>query len=128
MSELFPTHPEQFINPVIAAVVAQLVALWIGQYLREWRWKDLLGLAITFAILLAARLSIPPAAGGPLPLGEAGVRAGVTASDLFVVLWLSFVGASIATFGYETVMNLLGMANRGPRAQSSREVLGQFWR
>jgi TctA family transporter len=113
MGELFPTQPEGLLNPVIAAVVAQLIALWLASYLKDWRWKDLLCLALTCAVLVAARV--------------AGQTSSLTYGDVFSALWMGFVGASIATFGYETVMNLLGMVNRGPRATDSvRQTLGKI--
>lgn len=114
MGELFPTQPEGLLNPVIAAVVAQLIALWLASYLKDWRWKDLLCLALTCAVLLAARIA-------------GGQAESLTYNGVFSALWLGFVGASIAAFGYETVMNLLGMVNRGPRATDSvRQTLGKI--
>jgi ABC-type Fe3+-siderophore transport system permease subunit len=119
MDELFPTQPEGLLNPLIAAVAAQLVALWLASYLKDWRWKDLLCLAITCAVMLAATLT-QPLPGGEGVAGSLGVR-------VFSALWLGFVGASAATFGYETVMNLLGVINRGPRAtEAVRQTLGKI--
>jgi hypothetical protein len=34
----------------------------------------------------------------------------------FAAILLGFLGASVATFGYETVVNLLGKAGVGPRS------------
>jgi len=110
----FPITPDGFLNPYIAALVAQMIALWLRQYLNDWRWRDILLLLLCITVQLCAA-----AASSHLNTSE----------ELFSVIWLGFIGASVATFGYETIVNLLGILNGGPRATMKlRAKLGLHWR
>ncbi|MDI7277612.1 MAG: hypothetical protein QME94_16665 [Anaerolineae bacterium] len=95
--ESIPLEPGGFLSPVAAAALAGLLAQWLKAYLPDWRFTNLFVLALAVAAELAAAW-------------VAGTRAWWAAA------WLGFLGASIATFGYEAVMNLFGLAGAGPRA------------
>jgi hypothetical protein len=93
----FPLDPEGMLNPAVAAALAALLAQWLKAYLPEWRFTNLLVLGLAIAVELAAAwLS--------------------GAHNWWTAAWAGFIGASVATFGYETVMNLLGIAGAGTRA------------
>ena len=99
--DTFPLDPGGLLNPVAAAALAGLLAQWLKAYLGEWRYTNLLVLALAATAELAATwLS--------------------GAHNWWGALWVGLLGASIATFGYETVRNLSGLAGAGPRA--SREL------
>ncbi len=91
----FPLDPGGLLNPAVA--LAGLVAQWLKAYLPEWRYTNLLVLGLAIAAeLVATWLS--------------------GAHNWWGALWVGFLGASVATFGYETIRNLAGLAGAGPRA------------
>lgn len=92
----FPLDPSGMLNPLAAAAVAALLAQWLKGYLPEWRYTNVLVLLLAIGIEVAAA-------------ALAGSR------NWWLACWSGFLGASIATFGYETVLNLLGVAGGGPR-------------
>jgi glucan phosphoethanolaminetransferase (alkaline phosphatase superfamily) len=82
-----------------AATLCAIFTQWLKQYLADWRWTNLLALAITIAFCEAAMVLSGPATG----------------ERAFDALITAIAGASLATFGYETIVNLLGMVGVGPR-------------
>lgn len=94
----FPLNPDGMLNPAVAAALAALLAQWLKAYLPEWRFTNLLVLGLAIAVELAAAWL-------------SGTH------NWWVAVWAGFIGASVATFGYETVMNLLGLAGAGARVQ-----------
>ena len=110
----FPFTPDGFLNPVVAALVGQILRLWLQHYLGDWRWRDAFLLLLCVAVQLTAGLA-------------AGALA--TPAAWFSAIWLGFLGASVATFGQEAILNLLGLLEAGPRGtQALRARLGQDWR
>lgn len=93
-----PLDPAGLLNPAVAALLAGLLAQWLKAYLPEWRYTNLLVLALAVAAELAAT-----------------ALAGTC--DWWGAAWAGFLGASAATFGYETVQNLSGAAGLGARAK-----------
>lgn len=92
----FPLEPESMLNVAAAAALAALLTQWLKVYLPEWRYTNLLVLGLAVGIeLSAAWLS--------------------GAHTWWGAVWAGFIGASVATFSYETVMNLLGVAGAGAR-------------
>ncbi len=96
--ETFPLDPGGFLSPAVAAAMAGLLALWLKSYLPEWRYTNLLVLALAIAAELAAT-----------------ALAGTC--NWWGAAWAGFLGASLATFGYETLQNLRGAAGYGARAR-----------
>jgi hypothetical protein len=94
-----PLDPGGLLNPLMAAALAGLLAQWLKAYLPDWRFTNLLVLALAIAVEVCAAWL-------------AGTQAWWSAA------WLGFLGASIATFGYEAVLNLFGLAGAGPRANT----------
>ena len=85
--DTFPLDPGGLLDPVAAAALAGLLAQWLKAYLPDWRYTNLLVLGLAVAVELAA--------------------AAVSGTgNWWSALWAGFLGASIATFGYETVRNL----------------------
>lgn len=95
--DTFPLDPAGFLSPVAAAALAGLLAQWLKVYLPEWRYTNLLVLALAVGAELVATW-------------VAGTH------NWWGAVWVGFLGASLATFGYETVRNLAGAAGFGPRA------------
>jgi hypothetical protein len=94
-----PLDPGGLLNPLAAAAMAGLLAQWLKAYLPDWRYTNVLVLVLAVAVELCAAWL-------------AGTHAWWSA------VWIGFVGASIATFGYEAVMNLFGLAGAGPRTKA----------
>jgi len=99
--DTFPLDPGGLLNPLAAAALAALLAQWLKIYLPEWRFTNLLVLALAIAGELVATWM-------------AGTH------NWWSAVWVGFLGASMATFGYETVMNLFGVAGAGARAPGSQ--------
>lgn len=97
------------LSPLASAVVAELVGLWLDHYLSNWRWRPLLVLLLAILWQFGAALAI-----GSL----------VTWGNAFLCLWYGFLGASVAVFGREVVLNLVGLAGSGPRS-SERVTLAR---
>ncbi len=96
--ERFPLDPGGLLNPVAAAALAGLLAQWLKLYLPDWRYTNLLVLTLAVAAeVVATWLS--------------------GAHDWWGAAWVGFLGASLATFGYEAVNNLLGLAGVGVRSE-----------
>jgi len=95
--DTFPLEPSGLLNPVVAAALAGLLAQWLKAYLPEWRYTNLLVLALAIGSeLVACWLS--------------------GSQNWWGALWAGFLGASVATFGYETVQNLSSLTGTGTRA------------
>jgi hypothetical protein len=111
----FLTTPEGFLEPLAAAVVAELLSLWLERLLPDWRYLPFLTLA----------LSIGAEAFAAFAAGMAFTRA-----VAFRVIWLGFLGASVAVFGREAIFDLFGLLGQGPRESTRmRTLLGQGrWR
>lgn len=94
----FPLDPAGMLDPAVAAALAALLAQWLKSYLPEWRYTNLLVLALAIAVQMAAT-------------ALAGTY------NWWGAIWAGFLGASVATWGYETVQNLTGAAGLGARAR-----------
>ena len=92
--------PESLLHPLAAAVLAELLTLWLERYLDDWRWTPLLTLILCIIVQAATAAVVP---------------APFTARAAWQALWFSFIGASIAVFGREIVLNIAGIFDRGPR-------------
>jgi hypothetical protein len=103
----FPLTPQAILTVVGIAVIAALVAQWAKHYLPDWRYTPLLVLGIC-AVLAALATWIE------LVHSEVGQR-------FYTAGLLALVGASLAVFGYETIVNLLGKAGVGPRSEANQE-------
>lgn len=105
--------PQGFLNPVAAAIMATLLNLWIEDHLKDWRWKQITLLALSIGLQF---------------LAGAATGAAWQPEAAFQAAWHGFLGASVAVYGQETILNILGLANRGPRtANALREKLGTYW-
>ena len=114
--ELFPTTETALFTVVGAIVFCVLVTQWIKSYLPDWRYTGLLafGLAALF-VEIAGLLMLFTPDGAP-------VVAYAILRQLLIGLLIAFVAASIATYGYEQVVNLLGAAGVGPRSDKALKV------
>ncbi len=101
----FPITPAMAYSVAGAAVICVLLTEWVKQYLPDWRYTSLLSLGLTLAIVEAAAALFVAGAS----LGE----------RLFCGLLMSIAGASLATWGYEVVLNLIGKAGVGPRSDQA---------
>lgn len=97
-----PLTADGFLDVRVAGVICLLVTQWLKRYLPDWRPTNLLALGITIAVELIA-------------------TAWSGQGRWFEAVWAGLVGASLATFGYETLSNLAGWAGVGPRADSGHE-------
>lgn len=102
--EQYPRNAAMLFTSAGVIVFAVLVTQWLKAYLKDWRFTGLLCLGIAVVAEFVAgyivnkRMSLEIAA---------------------VAILLGFLGASVATFGYETVVNLLGKAGVGPRSDNA---------
>jgi hypothetical protein len=97
----FPINAAMLYSAVGAILFSGLMTQWLKKYLENWRFTSLLclGLAVGFE-LAAAWIS----------------QKGLSAEVAFSAVLLGILGASVATFGYEVIVNLLGLVGKGPRS------------
>ena len=107
----FILTPEALLHPLSAAILGELLTLWLERYLKDWRWTPLLTLFLCLLVQVATAAVTSPALTGHL---------------IWRACWYSFLGASVAVFGREIVLNIVGMSDRGPR-NSSHLSLGARW-
>ena len=110
----FPITGEALLTVLGSAAFAVVVSMWLKHYLADWRFTNLLVLGISELFAVAARLIVGGPVDGPGILGA---------------VLVGLAGATLATYGYATVTNLLGLAGIGRRsdtallAQAERVVL-----
>lgn len=97
----FPISVQGILTVGGVAVFAALAAQWLKSYLPDWRYTTLLVLFLSVLTAVIAQCI----ATGWQPTSEA----------IFVAVLIGVFGASLAVYGYESVLNLLGKAGVGPR-------------
>jgi uncharacterized membrane protein YeaQ/YmgE (transglycosylase-associated protein family) len=101
--ENFPITAAMLYTLVGAILFAGLATQWLKKYLGDWRFTGLVCLALAVAFEFAA----------------AWVSQGKMDAEIaFAAVLLGVVGASVATFGYETIVNMLGLIGKGPRSDA----------
>ena len=90
--------PEGFLDIKVAAFFCILLTQWLKRYVPDWRFYNLVALGLTVAAQL-------------------GAVALVGSGKWFDGAWAALLGASLATFGYELLSNLAGLAGVGPRSE-----------
>lgn len=98
----FPIDVGALLTIAGAAVFASVVGQWLKSYLSEWRYTNLLVLALAEIAAVTAQC---------IAMDWVPTGAGIYSAVL-----IGLFGATLATFGYETVANLLGKAGIGQRA------------
>lgn len=102
----FPITAAAMLTIAGVAIFASLVGTWLKGYLGDWRWTNLLVLAVAIIAAICAQCVV----GACWPPGEA----------LFTAILIGFFGASLATYGHETIQNLLGMIGVGRRSDAAQ--------
>ena len=90
--------PEGFLDIKVAAFFCIVVTQWLKRYVPDWHFYNLLALVLTL-------------------FAQAAAVALVGSGLWFQALWAGLLGASLATFGYELLTNLAGLAGVGPRSE-----------
>jgi hypothetical protein len=103
--ETFPVTSAMLWTLGGATVWAVLMSQWIKHYLPDWRWTNLLTLGLTLALIM--------------PVGVFIVAQGAIGERIVQSLLMSFAGASFACYGYEFVLNGLGLAGIGQRSNKA---------
>lgn len=104
---IFPTTASAVYTVAGAAVLCVLVTQWLKKYLNDSRWCNLIALCVTWVVVgIAAALLVTE----PVGIGR----------RLFEGFLVGLVGASLATFGYEVLTNLAGIAGAGPRSTPTK--------
>lgn len=103
---MFPVSIEAAFTIAGATVICVILTQLLKHYLAEWRFTNLLawGITLGFVEIAGVFLSAP---GG---LGK----------QLYIGALYALFGAALATFGYETIVNLLGKAGVGPRSSAAQ--------
>ena len=98
----FPITVSAFLTIAGTAIFAGLTLEWLKRYNGEWRFNQLIALALAIGAALTAQCI------------AAQWRPGGAA--LFEAVLMGFFGASLACWGYESIANLLGLMGFGKRA------------
>jgi hypothetical protein len=91
-------NPDGFLTVGMAALVTVIATQWLKRFLPDWKFTPLLALVLAVGTQMAA----VALSGSGLWFEAAGVGA---------------LGATLAVFGYEAVVNGLAFAGIGPRAE-----------
>ncbi len=102
----FPVTSEALLTLFGGVVVAAIAGLWLKHYLADWRYTPLVVLACTELVLLLVLFATT----GWRPSSE----------QLVSVALMALFGASLETFGYEAVVNALGLAGFGHRSDMAQ--------
>lgn len=97
--DIFAFSGDMLLTVAGAALACVVLTQWAKHYLPDWRYTNLLALALTVALCETA----------------VALYTSRAVSDFFDGLLWALLGASLATFGYEAITNLLGIAGIGPR-------------
>jgi hypothetical protein len=98
----FPITVSAFLTIAGTALFAGIALEWLKRYNGEWRFNQLIALVLAVVAALVAQCI----AAQWKPGGAA----------LFEAVLMGFFGASVATFGYEGLVNVLGLMGFGKRA------------
>ena len=98
----YPTTVQAFLTVASVALFGGLVGQWVKHYLADWRYTGLVVLALCIGAAVVAQFI--DAAWNP------------AADSLWDSVMIGFFGASLATFGYETLVNIAGKLGVGDRA------------
>lgn len=102
----FPITSEALLTLFGAVIVAIIAGLWLKRYLPDWRFTPLVVLACTELVLLLVLFA------------TTNWRPG--SEQLVSVALMALFGASLETFGYETIANSLGLAGVGHRSDMAQ--------
>ena len=108
----FPITVGAFLTIAGSALFAGLVAQWLKAYLPDWRYTNVLVLVLAVAAAEVAQCI----ASAWQPTG----------ASLFEAFLLGFFGASLATWGFETIANLLGKLGYGKRSDAALSLPVSF--
>ncbi len=98
----FPITAAMLYTAVGSILFAGLATQWLKQYLKDWKFTGLVCLGLAVGVEFAA----------------AWISQGKMDAEIaFAAFLLGVLGASVATFGYETIVNLLGLIGKGPRSE-----------
>jgi len=99
--DMFPVTAQALWTLLGATVWSALMTQWVKHYLPDWRWTNLLALGLTLLLVL--------------PVGILIIAQGTLGERIVQSILMSVAGTGLATWGYEGVVNLLGMAGVGSR-------------
>ena len=98
---IFPTAPAAIATVAGAAVICAVIIQWLKAWLAEERVYNVAGFGLTFVLVEIAGLFLVDGAGAW--------------ERCYVGFFVALFGASLATFGYEALTNLFGLAGIGKR-------------
>lgn len=101
----FPITVSAMLTVAGAAIFAGIVALWLKEHLPDWRWTNLAVLGLAEIAALVAQLIA--SSGRP------------TAEAIYSAFLIGLFGASLATWGYEGISNVLGKLGVGSRSPAA---------
>ena len=101
---IFPTTASAVFTVAGAAVLCVVVTQWLKTYITDARLYNAVGLGVTFVLVEVA---------GVFLVDGTGIW-----ERLYVGLLVALSGASLATFGYELMTNLAGLAGIGKRSNA----------
>ena len=99
--DMFPVTAQALWTLLGATVWSALMTQWVKHYLPDWRWTNLLALGLTLLLIL--------------PVGILIIAEGALGERIVQSILMSVIGTALATWGYEALLNLLGLAGVGAR-------------
>ncbi len=102
----FPITAEALLTLFGGVVVAAIAGLWLKHYLTDWRFTPLLVLGVTELVLLLVLFATT----GWQPDAERIIQVAATA----------LVAATLESWGYEAIINILGKMGFGSRSDAAQ--------
>ncbi len=102
----FPVTSEALLTLFGGVVVAAIAGLWLKHYLADWRFTPLFVLLCTELLLLLVLFAVS----AWRPDAERIIQVAATA----------LVAATLESWGYEAIVNILGKMGFGPRSDAAQ--------
>ena len=103
---IFPITFETVLTLAGGCVIAAIAGLWLKRYLPDWRFTPLMVMVVVEVVLVL----IQTVASALQPTGEEIVR----------VLLIGLQSSTLETFGYEVIVNALGLMGVGTRSEAEQ--------
>jgi hypothetical protein len=97
-----------------ALFIAVVAGLWVKRFLPDWRWTPLAVLVVTVGLVI-----------GGTALARAAAGDALRGRDTALAAFWGLFAATLETFGYEAVVNALGLAGIGKRSDAALDKQAQ---
>ena len=106
LSEInFPVDPAALLTVAGMALLSGLIGEWLKRHIPDWRWTNVVVLVVAEVVAIVTQL--------------VATNFKPSALAIWAAMIVAFFGASVATYGYETIFNILGFLGVGKRSNAA---------